>query len=227
MENNLTLIHYKPRSMTTGYRIYSSSVRQYFVNNYPHPLFHNHDPNGKSIFRSKGAPFQFKVINNEVFILALNEGVEFSKSFQWPGEIQMPVGGTGLVAQLELLSSEPKTVSFHPIESQCYRSISPYIALNQEKYEVYSTLSETEKRKIIEKGLVNHILTCAKWCGPTLLHTIEVNLIQMTQGNPMKIKDDLYFTPFDIMFECNTDIPDYIGIGKFVSRGYGTVVKYG
>ena len=43
----------------------------------------------------------------------------------------------------------------------------------------------------------------------------------------MKIKDDLYFTHFDIMFECNTDIPDYIGIGKFVSRGYGTVVKYG
>ena len=45
-----------------------------------------------TIYRSKGAPFQFKVINNGVFILALNKGVDFAKSFQWPNEIKMPLG---------------------------------------------------------------------------------------------------------------------------------------
>lgn len=227
MNDNLTLIHYKPQNITKGYRIFSSSVRQYFADNYPHPLFHNHYPDGKSIYRSKGAPFQFKVINNEVFILAINEGVDFAKSFQWPDEIKMPLGHTGLAVELQLCSKISKQATFRQIEFQCYRNISPYIALNQDKYKSYLALSECEKRKAIEKGLADHILTSAKWCEITVFHRIQANLIQMKAGNPIKIKDNLYFTPFDVMFESNTEIPDYIGIGKFVSRGYGTVVKYG
>lgn len=227
MDKNILLIHYKPKNLSRNYRIFSSSVRQYFADNYPHPLFHNHYPEGKSIYRSKGAPFQFKVINNEVFILVLNEGVDFAKSFQWPDGIKMPLGYTGLFVELELCSKTPKQTSFKQMEFQCYRNISPYIALNQDKYKSFLTLSECERRKAVEKGLVDHILTSAKWCEITVSHKIQATLIQMKAGNPIKIKDELYFTPFDVMFECNTEIPDYMGIGKFVSRGYGTVVKYG
>ena len=197
------------------------------VDNYPHPLFHNHDVTGKSIYRSKGAPFQFKVINNEVFILALNDGVEFADSFQWPKEIKMPLGNTGRYVEFELVSKIPQQASFCEIDFQCYRNITPYIALKQEKYKTYLALTEDERREFIEKGLLNHVLTAAKWCGHTVKHQIKVKLIQMKMGNPVRIKDDLYFTPFDVMFECNTEIPDYLGIGRFVSRGYGTVVNYG
>jgi hypothetical protein len=230
MDNNLILIHYRQKNKANSHRIVSNSVRQYFVDNYPHPLFHNHDVTGKSIYRSKGAPFQFKVINNEVFILALNEGVEFAESFQWPNEIKMPLGRTGLVIELELVSKTHRQATFHPTQFQCYRNISPYIALNQEKYKAYLTLSESDRRAFIESGLTNHILTAAKWCGITVdkeKHVIKTQLIQMKEGRPIKIKDDLSFTPFDVMFECNTEIPDYLGIGRFVSRGYGTVVRYG
>lgn len=63
MGDNLTLIYYKQQDKMDISGIFSSSVRQSFVDNYPHPLFHNHDVTGKSIYRSKGATFQFKVIN--------------------------------------------------------------------------------------------------------------------------------------------------------------------
>ena len=56
---------------------------------------------------------------------------------------------------------------------------------------------------------------------------VKSDLIQTKQGVPAKIKENLFLTPFDVMFECNTEIPDCIGIGKFVSRGYITVVQYG
>ena len=229
MDSNLSLIHYKPNNLSCNYRIFSSSVRQYFADNYPHPLFHNHYPDGKSIYRKKGAPFQFKVINNEVFILALNEGVDFAKSFQWPDKIKMPLGRNRMVVELKLLSKTSKQATFQKTEFQCYRNISPYLALNQDKHDVYMKLSESEKRKAIEKGLANHILTAAKWCGITVNkneHLIKTNLIQMKAERPIKIKDKLFFAPFDVMFECNIEIPDYIGIGRFVSRGYGTMVKY-
>lgn len=227
MDNNLFLIHYKPKNLPNGFKIFSSSVRQYFADKYPHPLFHNHYPDGKSIYRSKGAPFQFKVINNEVFILALNEGLDFAYSFQWPEVINMPLGRNRLDVELELSSKTTKQASFQQSNFRCYRNISPYIALNQDKHKFYRSLSEKDKRKSIEKGLTNHILAAAKWCGIRVSHRIQTNLIQMRTGIPTKIKDDLIFLPFDVMFECNTEIPDYIGIGKFVSRGYGTVVQYG
>lgn len=227
MENNLSLIHYKPKNLPNGFKIFSSSVRQYFADKYSHPMFHNHYPNGKSIYRSKGAPFQFKVINNEVYILAINEGLDFAQNFQWPEAITMPVGSSGFAIELELSSKTQKKASFQQSDLKYYRNISPYIALNQDKQKAYLSLTEENKRKVIEKGLADHILTAAKWCGITVSHRIQTNLIQMKTGIPIKIKDDLKFPPFDVMFECNTEIPDYIGIGKFVSRGYGTLVHYG
>lgn len=230
MDNDLFLVHYKPKELPRGLRNFSSTVRSFFADNYPHPLFHNHLPDGKSIYRSRGAPFQFKVINNEVFILALNEGVEFANSFQWPKTIKMALGRGGVLVELKLTSKTEKKASFQKSVMRCYRNLLPYLALNQDKYKIYQSLSNDEKRKAIEKGISNHILTAAKWCGITInkhKHLIETNLIQMKTNPPIKIKDDLFFTPFDVMFECNTEIPDYIGIGKFVSRGYGTMVKYG
>jgi len=227
MANNLYFIHYKPKNLSRGCKIFSSSVRQYFADRYQHPLFHNHYPDSRSIYRSRGAPFQFKVINNEVYILALNEGVDFANSFQWPKTITMLLGREQVCVEFELSSKITKRASFQLSDMQCYRNIFPYIALNQDKHKVYLSLSENEKRKAIEKGLTNHILTAAKWCGVTVNHQIQTKLIQMRTGNPIRIKDNLFFVPFDVMFECNTDIPDYIGIGRFVSRGYGTVVKYG
>lgn len=227
MNENLCLIHYKPRNLSNNFTIFSSSVRQHFADTYPHPLFHNHYPNGKSVYRSKGAAFQFKVINNEVFILALDEGVDFAQSFQWPNIVNMPLGKNQLAVELELFSKTEKQCGFELSKPKYYRNVSPYIALNQKNQKEYLSFSEIEKRKAIEKGLINHVLAAAKWCGVTVSHKIEINLIQMREGIPIKIKDNLSFVPFDVMFEGNTEIPDYIGIGKFVSRGYGTVVHYG
>ena len=143
----------------------------------------------------------------------------------------MPLGRKGVRVEFELSSKTTKQVSFQLLsDMQCYRNVSPYIALNQDKHKAYRSLSNDERRKAIEKGIANHILTAAKWCGITINkneHCIKTSLIQMNIRPSITIKDDLSFIPFDVMFECNTDVPDYIGIGKFVSRGYGTVVKYG
>lgn len=227
MNDNLYLVHYKSGDLPDDFKIIPSSVRHYFVNNFSHPLFHNHYPDGKSIYRSRGAPFQFKVINNEVYILALNEGVDFAKLFQWPESITIFLGRRELPLELKLASKVVKQASFIQSDFRIYRNVSPYIALNQERQKTYLALSEEEKRKVVEKGITNHILTAAKWCGITISHPIQTNLIQMNTGIPIKIKDNLIFVPFDVMFDCNTEIPDYFGIGKFVSRGYGTVVQYG
>ena len=150
MNDNLYLVHYKSGDLPDDFKIIPSSVRHYFVNNFSHPLFHNHYPDGKSIYRSRGAPFQFKVINNEVYILALNEGVDFAKLFQWPESITIFLGRRELPLELKLASKVVKQASFIQSDFRIYRNVSPYIALNQERQKTYLALSEEEKRKVVE-----------------------------------------------------------------------------
>lgn len=224
MAGELCLIHYKP-STSLHAPIFSSSVRRYFAQNFPHDCFHNHAPSGGSKYR--GAPVQFKVINEEVYLLGLGEGAAFMKAFQWPLSISIPIGRTGQAADLEFQGARDYEAQFTEGPSHIYRTLSPYLALNQEAYGAFLSKSEEVRRTFIEKRISDHILTAAKWCGVWVTHRIESSLIQMRLHPSVRVKEDLTFVGLDVMFETNTAIPDYMGIGRFVSRGFGTVVRYG
>ena len=80
MASDLYYIWYTPKDFPNHFQIFSGSIRQYFVNHYPPPFFHNHRLDGKSIYRSRGAPIQFKVINNEICILSLPNDLEHEEN---------------------------------------------------------------------------------------------------------------------------------------------------
>ncbi len=231
----LVLVSYRLVNSLVKSVFYSSSARRFFCKNYPHPLFHNHRPNGKSWIR--GAPVQFKVVNGDLCILGVGDGAEFLRSFNWPKGIFFYINHTKERIDLANPSQRYLTVDFAETEFNTYRTISPYLALNQEAYNNFNKLDEVGKRELIERRLSNHILSAAKWCNIWVRHRIKTRLIQMRSPRPIKIKkissgefqkeNFLIFVGMDVMFETNTNIPDFIGIGRFVSRGYGTVVKYG
>ena len=85
-------------------------------------------------------------------------------------------------------------------------------------------LGSWAKRKVLlEKILVGNIISMSKGLGYTVPGPIEVNILKLREvntslkGNPM--------LGFMGEFEVNFEIPDYLGIGKSVSRGFGTVKK--
>ena len=77
--------------------------------------------------------------------------------------------------------------------------------------------------ELLEKILIGNIQSMSKSLGYTVLASIEAKIIELKEvqrklkGNPM--------LGFLGTFSVNFEIPDYWGIGKSVSRGFGTGKK--
>ena len=105
-----------------------------------------------------------------------------------------------------------------------YSFLTPWLALNEKNYEKYQKLGNWPKRKeVLEKILVGNIISMSKSLGYTVPDPIKANINNLKEV-PTKLKG----TPmlgFLGTFSVNFEIPDYWGIGKSVSRGFGTIKK--
>lgn len=183
-------------------------------------LVHNHNPEtGKTFYRYP--LIQFKCINDIPVILAItDEAVEiFKEIFLKINEIiirdvTIPVHEK----QLEIneysfgISENPITYSF----------ISPWIGLNQKNFKSYSASAKHEKEQLLERCLIGNIISMSKYLDYTVPAQIKVETNLKEKKVNLKEKEMLGFTGY---FKTNFLIPDFLGIGKSVSRGFGTVKK--
>jgi len=102
-----------------------------------------------------------------------------------------------------------------------YRFISPWIALNKQNYEKYRTLSGSERKKILEKVLVGNILSMYKGLGIFIQDKIEVSILKQI-SKPVTAHENR-FIGFHPIFASNTKLPEFFGVGKSVSKGFGTI----
>lgn len=105
-----------------------------------------------------------------------------------------------------------------------YSFLTPWLALNEKNYEKYQKYGTWAKKKeLLEKILVGNIISMSKSLGYTVPEPIKANI-----GNLKEVKTSLKGTPmlgFRGTFSVNFEIPDYWGIGKSVSRGFGTIKR--
>jgi len=110
-------------------------------------------------------------------------------------------------------------------ELQTYRFETLWMALNQENHRTYIKLaSEADKRKMLNSILVGHVLSLLK--NMEIILETDQRLMSMTQlqEKSTQFKDNT-MVAFIGEFVINAHIPDGLGLGKSVSRGFGTVKK--
>ena len=186
-----------------------------------HDLIHNHDPvTGKPIYRYPR--IQFKLIDNTPCIIALTDkAVEvFSDIFMGMDEINIegqiiPINGKDLkVESVEFGFSQ---------ETFMYEFITPWIGLNQNNHKQYIHLdTQNKKNELLKRILIGNILSMSKYLGVYL----DVDQKIITQVQLKQTKVTLKGKPmigFKGMFKTNFLLPDFIGLGKSVSRGFGTI----
>ena len=80
---------------------------------------------------------------------------------------------------------------------------------------------------MLERILVGNIISMSKGLGYTVPGQIEANIFDLRKIHT-KLKGT-HMLAFLGTFSVNFEIPDYWGIGKSVSRGFGTVkrLKFG
>ena len=81
-----------------------------------------------------------------------------------------------------------------------------------------------EKIAILEKILTANILSFAKGIGWHIEQPVKVVIKDVKMERNSKMKDILVRT-FEIDFRSNVYLPDYLGLGKGVSKGFGTLRK--
>ena len=182
-------------------------------------ILHNHRPDGSMIYRYPAV--QYKKHGNSFIVVGIGkEGTDVLKHFFLELD-ELSIKDRNL----EILSKELKTknhlLQIRDSKDFRYRFVSPYAGLNEKNRDKY--YKKGDRKEFLESILIGNILSFLKgqnlFIKERLLCDFRVkdSYEQEIKGNP--------FMVFEGFFDVNIDLPDWIGLGKWVSRGFGTVLK--
>lgn len=198
----------------------TAKIRAYIASRHPHlSELHNHMTDGRPIYRYPLV--QYKVIDGKPLIIGLNEGGEILESFILDEE-KLVLNGQAVEINEKHIIKKIEQFGLLPDQMIEYKFKNPWFALNSENYKKYVESSAIEKIKSLEKILIGNLLSVSKGLGYTVNRQIECRIMV----NPLEIKlKDKTMLGFNGNFMVNFHLPDHIGLGKMVSRGFGAIEK--
>jgi hypothetical protein len=181
-------------------------------------IFHNHTPEGGIIARYP--KIQYRVIQDletgreTAAIWAVEDGVKAAKSFLMDLE------------EVAIQTRPAKTELALQAEKRTYR-LNHFIPFNDNNWFAYQQARSIRQRlAIIERALIGNLLN---FCGDLgyripdrglALEILDFKELGLKHC-PTDKKDDLYLMAFDVIYETNLNMPQYAGLGRFKTKGYG------
>lgn len=183
-------------------------------------LFHQHEPDGRTVYSYP--LIQYKVINTNAMLVGLDAGAEALAQLHML-DVALDIGKeTYQVARQEISFS---TVEFGwHLPHLLYEFFTPWLALNDKNYMLYQRTGDIHRKKqLLISILTGNLLAMSKGLGYRVNFPIEADIFEFREiqtrlkGIPM--------TAFKGIFCANFNIPQWWGLGKSASRGFGTVQK--
>jgi len=190
----------------------AEKLRGYFANLYEEEtLYHNHYDNGSSIYRMP--LIQYKVINNDLVIVGLNEGADLvKKEFLKHKEIKI---GDKVLKNFETKLEIKDEVMKVEEELYTYKFLSPWLPINQKNKKKY-----IEGELDLNKVLTNNLLSNFKGLGIEVKNRILVKGSYTEKEIDVKNKKMIGFLG---EFTTNVKMPNLISIGRRRAVGFGVV----
>lgn len=184
-------------------------------------LFHNHTDQG---FRYRYPLVQYKRIGGKAAIVLVGDGTERMAQLFGHGPAVTVNMGTR-TAELELANVDARITRVQVWDDTFRYTIRKYLPLNERNYGLYvATDSMSEHLRILEQSLVGNILSFAKGVGLHIDGRIEVSVTQMADPATYIYKG-VRMMGFDLEFKANISLPDFIGLGKGTSIGFGMIKR--
>lgn len=184
-------------------------------------LFHNHLDNDK--LRYAYPLIQYKRIGGKAAILCIGEGTEAIGEFFSSCNFDVWIGDRHTRLEVERVQAGQGIVQLW--DSQFAYHIRKWLPLNQENYEKFLTLENLADRyAMLERMLIGNILSFATGIGIHFDENVWAKITSAEEPRFIRYKG-VKMMSFDAEFKTNVSLPDYVGIGKGVSLGMGTVVK--
>lgn len=191
-------------------------LRGYVGNKYrDQPLLHHHLE--KSCLY-KYPLVQYKILEGTPVICGFGEGSKILGKIS--SDFESLKLGSNTYSVIERRLTEKKQTLDCSIRQIKYAFATPWIALNEKNYGDYMKKGQGEKVLILQKVLVGNILSLSKAFGYVVLSELKTK----TRLRPVSvIYKGVKMLGFLGEFQVNFKLPEYIGLGKGVSQGFGTI----
>ncbi|KKG08112.1 CRISPR-associated endonuclease Cas6 [Methanosarcina mazei] len=195
-----------------------AQLRGFFATKFnEYNLLHQHNAD-KFIYRYPMV--QYKMIDRTPTVIGINEGAEVLKEIYDEYEkINLNGNEYKIVERGITYKEEDFGISEKLIK---YEFITPWFALNQENFRKYLSFDKEQQTELLNKNLIGNILSMSKSIGYQVPEKIRCYTELKSRSSSLKGNEIIAFTG---SFVTNFLIPDYFGLGKSVSRGFGTVKR--
>ena len=83
----------------------------------------------------------------------------------------------------------------------------------------------SDRVSFLENILTANILSFLKGINVYIDNDLECHLLDVSDKYSIKTNKGVKMIAFDASFQINIELPDYIGLGKHSSLGYGLITK--
>lgn len=181
-------------------------------------LFHNHEGDG---FRYAYPLIQYKCINQQASLVCINEGTEAVGLLLMQGNFVCRLGENEVELEIDAVKAGQALLQIW--DSAFAYHLRKWLPLNQDNYEEFQQLEGiAEKCSFLERILIGNILSMGKGLGVHFEKEITCKITQLSEPRLMKLKG-IKMMAFDVEFKSNVSLPDYFGLGKGASLGFGMV----
>ncbi|MBK8818373.1 MAG: hypothetical protein IPN49_04515 [Saprospiraceae bacterium] len=186
-------------------------------------LFHNHIDDNSFIYRYP--LIQYKVTDKKASMVCLAEATEDIHYLLKQKKFDFRIGKETLDYEIDDVRLKYERIQTWD-ESFTY-NIHNWMALNQDNHREYQNLrSLIERMMFLEQLLEKHIRIFMEAMGAEEPIPLKVKLQEIKGDKHIEYKGVFHLT-FSLNFTCNLSIPNYVGLGKGVSVGFGIVKQLG
>ncbi|HMQ84002.1 MAG TPA: CRISPR-associated endonuclease Cas6 [Saprospiraceae bacterium] len=186
-------------------------------------LFHNHTDDKGVIYRYP--LIQYKVTERKASIICIEQGTDDIHYLFQQRDLKLRIG-----EREESFTIEDIHLQYFNIQlwqSRLHYALKDWQALNQENYQRYlGLLTEVERLQMLEGLLRGNLLALATGIGWQVPAPIEVGITRLKEERRLRYKGQPVLC-FSLNFHTNVSLPEYVGLGKGVSVGFGGVRRMG
>lgn len=183
-------------------------------------LFHNHLDDTK--YRYNYPLIQYKQVNRKPMIVCIEQGVDEIHNFFENRDWTIEISNRTLEMKIDKLNMNQFTLQVW--DKTFEYNIRNWFGLNNDNYEKYNKLEGiAEKVMFLENLLKANILSLAKGIGWNIEKEIKLNITKQKEPKLMNFSKQKILC-HNLNFKTNVFLPNYIGLGKGVSKGFGVIM---
>ncbi|MHC1583167.1 MAG: CRISPR-associated endonuclease Cas6 [Methanosarcinales archaeon] len=199
----------------------AAKLRGYIANRFKeYPILHHHIEEADYLYTYPRV--QYKIIEGTPLILGIEEGATVLKKIL-DDITELKLGKSKY--KVESIQMTQMNAEFGPCrENRHYKFLTHWLALNPANYERYKEISDwREKKEFLNGILVGNLLSMCK----SLNYVVTSKLYVHSRLDDEQVEyKGVPLIGFTGEFRVNFRIPDFFGLGKGVSQGFGVIKAF-